>query len=359
MNTGDFILGGTGVQIENNQPKDPEPPNENPPIDTENKEPIGEIKELEEPNEVIDNIPKAVSPIVEEKIITPQEPKIELDEELQKLYNFKKETGLGINEYLETQKDWDAVSDIDIIRKQIKEENSGIKLTDDQLTILAGKKLGIDLSEGTEDLFETDKLVLEIEAAKHRKNLKEIQQKYNTPKETITEPIKSKSQAVSDQVTLSNGIVMEAKEYEQARAKYMTSVTKEVTDFKTETFSMDIGSGDNKDVVSLDYILENDDKTRISKYLEDVPAAVLERHIKQDGSLDLKELTRYALYQDPVIQRKMQSKMISQAYSKGIDSVLKQETNVNFDTRKPDKKTVDKPNIGGRDDVVMVNLGGF
>lgn len=371
MEKNDFKIGGIAEQNIDEQPQvtdtktiDEKPVEEKPVDEKVIDEKITDEKSVDE--KLVEDKPVDEKPIiekpVEEKPIAEkpieQKPPKELNPEVQNLQKFIDETGLGIDEYLATKKDWDAVSDIDVLKVKIREENKGVKLTENQVMLLAGKRLGVDLSEGIEALDESDSLMLKIEANKARAEQKEIQQKYNTPLET--EPVQEESekgQGVSDPITLENGMVMEKKEYERLRGQYISERKETIDKLKSSVITLDVGKGDEKTTESFEYIYEESDKHSMLSLTESVPSEIAQMYADEEGNLNHKQLNEDLWWSRPDNRSKAISKLLSQARSKGIEEVMKQETNVNFETKTPEKSVnQSKPIYHGRDDVVTVKM---
>ena len=365
MEIGEFKMGG----IAEEQPQEVVPnPSETPPVDQAPEETPPVVEPETETPPVSEETPPPVEKPAPEPVaavepptpvVQPSEPEIQLDDELKRIYEFKKQTGRGLDDFLALNKNWDEVSDIDILKDQIKGENKELNLNDEQVNLLLNKRLGIDTSEDLEELEEADKLMIKIEANKQRNAQKALQQKFNTPIEAPT-PDKGQGQAVSDQITLANGEVMSKTEYERVRGMYVNAATDAVVKLQKETFSFETGSGDNKETVSTDFIVEKEDREEALNYLMNLPPQVAQAYSDDKGNLDMEGLTKHALFANPKTSRKAIGFIQAQAYAAGVESVLKQETNVNFETKRPDDKAGDsKPIMPYRDDVVIAKLQGF
>jgi hypothetical protein len=377
MSDSNFKIGGIGEeQVE--IPAIPEvsetPAAEVPAVETPVVEaPVAEAPVVETPEAPVVETPVVETPVVEVPVTVPtiEAPTAEKptpatvkfdDPEMQDFYDFKQNNKeAGLKEFIDSKKDWSTVDDLTLLQNKIQRENPNVELSESQLNSLIEKEFEIDLAEGFSELEDADKLTLKLAGGQERTQLKEIQQKYNTPKETPTPEVAPEpSHAVSDTVTLSNGQVMNKTEYESARTKYKADVQTAVNSLEKQTYNFDVGSGDEKKTLSFDYIVEQDDRQSLLSELDNVPMATIQQHIDGSGNLDVAGLSKSQLMRNEARSQKMIGRLLSLAYAQGQEEVLKQETNVNFDTSKPPlPPQKNKPIIANRDDVVTVNMHGF
>ena len=369
----DFKLGGTAQTVENEPPtelpnneppteKPTELPNEEPPTEPPIEKPVDELPvdpPTDEPTEPPVSEPP-IEPTIEEPPTEPtteNKPDLKLDDELQKIYDFKTETGRGLDDYLALKKDWSKVKDLDLLKNKIKEENSSIDLSDEQLNLLIEKKYDVDLADGFEDMTEADKLMLKLEASKERESLKELQDKYNTPLEQPTEKPIEQVQVDAETVKLSNGEVVNKAEYNTARKAYLDSRQKALSEIKSSSINLEVGTGDDKTTENFEYIYEEADKHSMLSLSENVAPSIYQSYVDDKGELNHKQLNEDLWWSRPENRNKAIEKMLSSARSKGIEEVLKQETNVNFDTRTRDAQPNQiAPIYTGEDDVVTVKM---
>jgi hypothetical protein len=225
-------------------PKEPETPQE--PITAQEPvvTPPAPAVEPETPPQPETPPAPVVAAVIEQPVTVPKlEPAVVKfdDPELQEFYDFKQNNkGSGMTDYLESKKDWNEVTDLQVLMSKIKQDNKSVALTDAQLVSLVEKNLDVDLSEGIDSLDESELLSLKLEAGRERSRLQEEQQKYSTPKDGNTTTANT-IEAAPDTVTLTNGHVMSKTEYEQSRNLYKNSIKETVDSMATETFSFEIG----------------------------------------------------------------------------------------------------------------------
>jgi hypothetical protein len=344
-------------------PKEPETPQE--PITAQEPvvTPPAPAVEPETPPQPETPPAPVVAAVIEQPVTVPKlEPAVVKfdDPELQEFYDFKQNNkGSGMTDYLESKKDWNEVTDLQVLMSKIKQDNKSVALTDAQLVSLVEKNLDVDLSEGIDSLDESELLSLKLEAGRERSRLQEEQQKYSTPKDGNTTTANT-IEAAPDTVTLTNGHVMSKTEYEQSRNLYKNSIKETVDSTATETFSFEIGTGDEKKTVNLDYVVEQQDRQSLLSELDNVPMATINQYVDDSGNLDVTGLSRAQLMRNEARSQKVVSRLLSLAYAQGQEEILKQETNVNFDTTKPPLPVQQKkPIVSNRDDVVTVNMHGF
>ena len=156
---------------------------------------------------------------------------------------------------------------------------------------------------------------------------------------------------------LSNGEVVPKSEYSNARKAYLDSRQEALSEIKSSTISLEVGTGDDKKTESFEYIYEEADKHSMLSLTENVPPSIYQSYANEKGELNHKQLNEDIWWSRPENRNKAIGKMLSAARSNGIEEVLKEETNVNFETRTPEQK----PNqlssgITGIDDLVTVKM---
>jgi len=360
MSKQDFRIGGIAENVEPQPVETPTEPVTTEPVDTPTKpaptEPVA-TEPVEKPTEPKPT-PVTTEPVATEPQSQPEPPK--LSDEVQKFMNFQKENPeLGMDDFVQLNKDWTKVADIDIIKENIKRQNANLTLSDSELTLLAGKQLGIDLSEGMDDLFDADKLAIKVAANTIRTSISEQKEKYSTLPDQPTDQPES-SQAVAEMITLSNGMLVNKAEWQTARTKFETNIKADVAKLEKETFSFSHGSGDSKKDIALDYIIEEADRHRVLKAALNAPPYLVDKNVDAKGNFDRQGFLKDIIYTDTTLMKKMHEKMLAQAHAKGIEQVMKQEINADFRPNTPPKNDdkTNKPYVP-RIDVVQPKLTGF
>jgi hypothetical protein len=119
----------------------------------------------------------------------------ELDEEAKKYLDYKKETGRGYKDFLETQKDWQTEDKEVVLLQNLKAENP--TLTDSQIERLFKRKYDVS-EEYDEDVILDKEIEIEKDYQRGLKLLEDQKEKYMIRKgfdESLPEEVKQKVQA--------------------------------------------------------------------------------------------------------------------------------------------------------------------
>jgi hypothetical protein len=250
------------------------------------------------------------------------------DEEVLLFERFKKENGGGLKEFNELHKDWGEVSDLDVIREQIKEE-SGIN-DKKKIDALIKRKYDIDPDEDLKSLDEDDKVFIEADANKFRKH------KSNKNAE-ILEKLKQGSLGQDPQrsnreemITLNNGQQVTKEQYKEmtdARDRYLETNQKAIDEISEAKFSAKLTTKDGEKSFDFNYQYTDQDKQSMLSTTEDLSKA-LAKFKTEDGQLNHKELNEGLLWANREFRENAINKIVQQALSNGIQEQLKEERNI-------------------------------
>ena len=250
------------------------------------------------------------------------------DEEVMMFERFKKENGGGLKEFNELHKDWGKVSDLDVIREQVKEE-SGIE-DNNKIDALIKRKYGLDADEDLKSLDENDMVYIEADANKYRKQRSEKN----------TETLEKLKQAPENQdpqrsnreemITLTNGQQVTKDQYKQmtdARDKYLETNQKAIDEISEAKFSTKLTTKDGEKNFDFNYQYTDQDKQSMLSSTEDLSKA-LGRFQNEEGQLNHKELNEGLLWANKEFRENAINKIIQQALSNGIQEQMKEERNI-------------------------------
>ena len=257
--------------------------------------------------------------------------KPELPEHIQKVYQFTQDTGLGIKEYLETQKQWDKETPEKTIKgyykmkyphmsdEKISEQVSLIQVTEQDKEELTD-------SEVKRREFEYNKIYGEA-----LNFMQEHQKKY------YAEALKNKPQQPQTPEQI-------AKAYQPYWDKRDESLSK----LNEVKINLD-GYGDIKiDITEQDKkLIENITQTETTYF---------NRWANKDGAIDTDELTEDTLWSVKSTRQKMLAKMFEQAFVLFADKLSKTNRNVDIDSDQPPAR---KPNEKGSFEVIGQKQAGF
>ncbi|WP_062057405.1 hypothetical protein [Aquimarina longa] len=253
----------------------------------------------------------------------------EYDEETTAFFRFKKDTGGSFREWVDLNQNIDEKSDFEIALDKIKKDNEGLQLSDSQASLLLAEDLGIDIYE-LEDLEDKEKLKLSILANKHKKSLKEVQEKYRQP---IINQETKEAQSSSEQVMVA-GQLMDKSEYDRQRKEYLSEREEAVNSIDAYDFSIEIDTKDGKkSQLDFKYIPTDEDKHSMLSVTESIDN-ILPNFLNEEGQLNHRSFNEsIGFWANEQLREKAIKSISQQAYSAGIDAILKQERNINFDNK--------------------------
>ncbi|TSE11278.1 hypothetical protein [Aquimarina algiphila] len=287
---------------------------------------------------------------IEKEVVKEVQP--EYDEETQKFLNFKKETGRGMQDWIKLNENHDNKSDMQLAFDKIKNDNKGINLNTEDLRILLSQELGVD-TEDLDDLEHKDKLRLKVLANTFKNELKAEQEKYLTPLEKTEKPTE-KSQPNGETITI-GGQQISKEEHQKLREEYLQSSSQAVSELKGVEIDLVISDATGNKTHKLNYDFTDPDKQEMLAGSNDLDKLLLP-YINEEGGLKHKELNQALFFGNPKNWEKVQKSMVQQAYSLGVNSVLKEERNIDFTTN---PKPTEPKAKNGYGEVGVRPSGGF
>lgn len=273
----------------------------------------------------------------------------EYDEETSAFLQFKKDTGRGINEWIEVQKDYSKHSDKDLAFNAIRQEYQGMDLSKNQLDILLAEKLKVE-PDDLYDLDEPAKLKLSVIANKRKRELQELQNKYRSTKAEpgqLTE--KSSSETNTQQPTAE-----QIEKFNQERQAYLQRNQAAVASLQTDSYEVEVDTPLGKEKVSLNYEFTDDDRQGMLSVTNSIDQ-IVPMFYDEKGQLDQKAFNLGMSWANPKFRDRMISVIVQQARAQGIESVMRKQNNINFNRQtKPTQPTendgygqIDTEHVGG------------
>lgn len=275
---------------------------------------------------------------IEVEKIVEKEP--ELPNAVKALWDYMKETGRGMQDFLETQRDYSQMTNLDLARDAIRKENIGLQLTDSETNILLADKFGVEV-EDLSTLQGKDLLRLKTFSNRHLQSLLGEQQKYKLPKEDHKPKQSQEAQPVGEQVKLSNGQLVNKEVYEAQRKKYIQDQSRAIQSLDSADYSISLDQNGEKTNISFKYDYTNEDRHSMQSLTSDVNG-ILPRYQSEDG-FDHKSFNEDLWWSVPQNREKAIKRMLVHAKSIGVDEVMKERKNINFkQEKKPTReKTVE------------------
>jgi hypothetical protein len=173
-----------------------------------------------------------------EELFDTRESNPELPEDVKKYFEYKKETGRGIEDFYKLQKNYDDMDDDSVLADYYGIQEEGLDAID--IMDLMDDKFGFDVDEDDEKDIKKRKLAKKRELAKARKYFNEQKDKYKIPLESsgggLSEDQESQLNAYQDYIKESETVA----EQNKKRYDYFVDQTKKVftNDFKGFDFSV-------------------------------------------------------------------------------------------------------------------------
>ena len=200
---------------------------------------VEEVKQVEEVKEPKKEEEVKETPVLQEvketeEIKTPEPPKIELPENVQKLMNFMNDTGGDINDYVNLNQDYEKWDNDSLLREYYKKTKP--HLNDEEVNFIIEDKFLYDEEAGDEVEIKRKKLALKEQVADARQHLDGLKSKYY-------EDIKAGSKLTGDQqkaIDFFNRYNDESQAAEQATKTFLNK-TNEVFSDNFEGFEYSVG----------------------------------------------------------------------------------------------------------------------
>ncbi|MDO6737095.1 hypothetical protein [Wenyingzhuangia sp. 2_MG-2023] len=281
-----------------------------------------------------DNLFKEPEKIIEEKIVNPYED-IQ-DDYLNKLLEFRKDTGLGRAEFDFVQQDVSTLNPLDLARQQVKEETGKKNLSNEDIDAYLEDSLGIDLSE--KELSPTNSITLNKYVKPQIDKILSQQEKYKA-----TERQAQPNQQQEDIVTLSDGQKMPREKYNQlVREEYTKNVTEAVNSVTANEFSVTIDDNGEEKTLNYSYEFSKEDKHGMLSNVLDLDAFVNQK-FKTEKGFDHKGLSETLWRGDKQNFDKVLAAVAKQVRAEAIEEMIANGNNENFTSKnlhddKPAKK---------------------
>jgi|TARA_E500000305_G_scaffold32494_2_gene24602 hypothetical protein len=252
----------------------------------------------------------------------------ELPEDVSMYLKYKQETGRGISDFYNTQRDFDTMDDDSLLAEFIAQNEEGLDAIDIQ--DIMEDKFGFDEELDDPKDIKRKKLSKKRELAKARKFLTEQKDKYKVPLESSRDGLSADQQ---ENLNAYKKYIDESKTIQEAADKrydYFLNKTKEV--FTNEFKGFDFTLGENKFTYkpgTSDELIntQSDINNFIKKYTD-------EKGLMKDASGYHKAL---AVAMNP---EKFAQYFYDQGVSSAVDNVAKKSKNINMDVRQSPQVTI-------------------
>jgi len=244
----------------------------------------------------------------------------ELPEDVKAYFEYKKETGRSIGDFVKLQQDYDSMNPDSLIASYYSATEEGLDSEDIQY--LMDDKFGFDEDLDDEKEQKKKKLAKKRELSKAKKYFKEQKEKYKLPLES------------REVVSESNKKEIEAyREYIEKNAAYEKEAAKKLQWFKEETNKVF-----NKDFKGFEFVINDKKISYLPGSVEDVKSSqssidnFIQRYVDDRGLV--KDTDQYHRALSMAMNPDKYAKFFyEQGKADAVDSMSKKTKNINMDVR--------------------------
>jgi hypothetical protein len=255
-------------------------------------------------------------------LLTQKESNEDLPDDVKAFFEYKRETGRGIDDFVKLQKDYDSMNASDLLTQYYSAIEEG--LDDIDIQDMIEDKFGYDEDLDEEKDIKKKKLAQKRELVKAKKFFNEQKDKYKIPLESSGNDL---SQDVQQELESYRSYINEsksAKEQSEKRYDYFLDKTKEVFNDEFKGFEFEVGGnkitfkpGDSKEL----YSKQSDVSNFVNKYIDS------ESGLMSDPKGYHRAL---AMAMNP---DKFAQFFYEQGVAATVDNVSKKSKNINMDVR--------------------------
>ena len=261
-----------------------------------------------------------------------------LPEDVLKYFEYKKETGRGIEDFYKLQKNYDEMDDDSVLADYYGIQEEGLDAID--ILDLMDDKFGYDVDEDDERDIKKRKLAKKRELAKARKYFSEQKDKYKIPLESsgggLSEDQEKKLNAYQDYIKESQTVADE----NQKRYSYFLDRTKQVFNNEFKGFEFSVGDkkinykpGTSEELMSK----QSDVNNWVNKFMDD-------NGLIKDAAGYHKALS---VAMNP---EKFAQFFYEQGVAAAVDDVTRKSKNINMDVRR-------SPQLSTKDSLKIRSVG--
>lgn len=169
---------------------------------------------------------------------------VELPEDVRAFYEYKQQTGRTLNDFIELNKDYDNMSEEEIVQQYYKRNAEG--LDEDDIKFEYSRKFGYDEDLDDDDDIRLKKIALKKEAVKAKEYFNQQKEQFNVPLESST-PLVSDDEREAYEAYQNSKSTQEAQREELLkRSQYFMDKTDELLNDKFEGFKFTVGDKEVK-----------------------------------------------------------------------------------------------------------------
>ena len=284
-----------------------------------------EIKDEDVLSHIKDRYGKEINSL--DELFSERESSPELPEDVEAFFKYKKETGRGLNDFMQLNKNYDEMDSDVLLADYYRQTEEG--LDEDDINDLIDSKFGYDEDLDDESLVKKQKLAKKRELNKAKKFFKEQQEAYKVPLESSKEPADTK---YDEELRSYRDKMKEAESIEaenQKKREWFSKKTDEL--FSDEFKGFEFNVNDEK------ITFKPADATELKKSQQS-PMNFINKYIGEDGLLS--DAAGYhrslSIAMNP---DKFAKFFYEQGQAAAVDGMAKKSKNIDMDTRRAPEVT--------------------
>ena len=284
-----------------------------------------EIKDEDVLSHIKDRYGKEINSL--DELFSERESSPELPEDVEAFFKYKKETGRGLNDFMQLNKNYDEMDSDVLLADYYKQTEEG--LDEDDINDLIDSKFGYDEDLDEESLVKKQKLAKKRELNKAKKFFKEQQEAYKVPLESSKEPADAK---YDEELRSYRDKMKEAESVEAENQKKREWFSKKTDDLFTDEFKgFEFNVNDEK------ITFKPADAAELKKSQQS-PMNFINKYIGEDGLLS--DAAGYhrslSIAMNP---DKFAKFFYEQGQAAAVDGMAKKSKNIDMDTRRAPEVT--------------------
>jgi len=284
-----------------------------------------EIKDEDVLSHIKDRYGKEINSL--DELLSERESSPELPEDVEAFFKYKKETGRGLNDFMQLNKNYDEMDSDVLLADYYKQTEEG--LDEDDINDLIDSKFGYDEDLDEESLVKKQKLAKKRELNKAKKFFKEQQEAYKVPLESSKEPADAK---YDEELRSYRDKMKEAESVEAENQKKREWFSKKTDDLFTDEFKgFEFNVNDEK------ITFKPADAAELKKSQQS-PMNFINKYIGEDGLLS--DAAGYhrslSIAMNP---DKFAKFFYEQGQAAAVDGMAKKSKNIDMDTRRAPEVT--------------------
>lgn len=284
-----------------------------------------EIKDEDVLSHIKDRYGKEINSL--DELFSERESSPELPEDVEAFFKYKKETGRGLNDFMQLNKNYDEMDSDVLLADYYRQTEEG--LDEDDINDLIDSKFGYDEDLDEESLVKKQKLAKKRELNKAKKFFKEQQEAYKVPLESSKEPADAK---YDEELRSYRDKMKEAESVEAENQKKREWFSKKTDDLFTDEFKgFEFNVNDEK------ITFKPADAAEL-KNSQQSPMNFINKYIGEDGLLS--DAAGYhrslSIAMNP---DKFAKFFYEQGQAAAVDGMAKKSKNIDMDTRRAPEVT--------------------